>query len=68
MVPKYHEFKYTLLGYKELGDGIIYSDPYTLNGIDWRLKIYPRGNGLAKETHMSVFLEMSKGFVNENKY
>ena len=46
----------------------MYSDPYFLNGIEWRLKIYPKGNGMAKETHMSVFLEMTKGYVNENKY
>ena len=29
-------------------EGITYSDPYTVNGIEWRLKIYPRGNGVAK--------------------
>lgn len=38
------------------------------NGIEWRLKIYPKGNGLAKDTHMSVFLEMTKGFSSGNKY
>jgi hypothetical protein len=36
--------------------------------MEWRLKIYPRGNGGAKNTHLSVFLELSKGYENENKY
>lgn len=36
--------------------------------MEWRLKIYPKGNGGAKNTHLSVFLELSKGYENENKY
>lgn len=38
------------------------------NGIEWRLKIYPKGNGGGKDTHMSVFLEMTKAFSSGNKY
>jgi len=45
-------------------EGITYSDPYIVNGIEWRLKIYPRGNGVAKDSHISVFLEMSKAYCN----
>ena len=40
----------------------MYSNSEELNGIEWRLKIYPRGNGVAKNTHLSVFLELSKGY------
>jgi hypothetical protein len=68
IVPRYNEFDYILKDYRSLEDGIVYSDVYHLNGIEWRLKIYPHGNGLVKETHLSVFLEMSKGFESENKY
>lgn len=57
-----------LKDYESLGDGIIYSVPFTNNGIEWRLKIYPKGNGSAKNTHMSVFLEMTKAFTSGNKY
>jgi len=39
-----------------------------MNGVEWRLKIYPRGNGLARDKYISVFVEMAKGLVNENKY
>lgn len=57
-----------LKNFEQLGEGIVYSDPYISNGIEWRMKIYPRGNGAAKETHLSVFLEMTTAFVNGNKY
>lgn len=39
-----------------------------MNGVEWRLKIYPHGNGLARDKYISVFVEMAKGLVNENKY
>lgn len=55
-MPNYHKFAYKLRNYPELPDSIVYSDPCLLNGIEWRLKIYPRGNGGAKNTHLSVFL------------
>lgn len=56
LVPNYHKFNYKLKKYSELPDSIVYSDPCALNGIEWRLKIYPKGNGGAKNTHLSVFL------------
>jgi hypothetical protein len=31
-----------------------------LNGVLWRLKVYPNGNGVAKNNYLSVFLEMQK--------
>jgi len=51
-----------MVGYSSITESIVYSDPYEINGMDWRLKIYPKGNGLAKNTHISVFLELSKGY------
>jgi hypothetical protein len=62
LVPKFHKFSYVLENYSQLGEGIIYSPPEVVNGLEWRLKVYPRGNGVAKGTHLSVFLELSKGF------
>lgn len=56
LVPKYKKFTYILKNYSEQVESIIYSDPYEINGIEWRLKIYPKGNGVAKNTHISVFL------------
>ena len=34
--------------------GIVFSEPKKLNGVEWRLKIYPRGNGLARDKYISV--------------
>lgn len=68
LVPKYRKFTYQMDHYGQLTDSIVYSHSYEINGIEWRLKIYPKGNGVAKNTHISVFLEMSKGYINENKY
>lgn len=39
---------------------MIYSFSENLNGVYWRLKIYPHGNGKAKDKWLSVFLEMSQ--------
>lgn len=64
IVPKYQTFAYTMKNYLLTHEGITYSDPYIVNGIEWRLKIYPRGNGVAKDSHISVFLEMSKAYCN----
>jgi tripartite motif-containing protein 37 len=36
--------------------------------VEWRLKVYPKGNGLAREKYLSVFVEMSKALGAQNKY
>lgn len=40
---------------------VYYSDSIVSNGISWRLKVYPVGNGPARGTHVSIFLEMLSG-------
>eukprot|EP01017_Pseudomicrothorax_dubius_P013644 TRINITY_DN1608_c0_g1_i16.p1 TRINITY_DN1608_c0_g1~~TRINITY_DN1608_c0_g1_i16.p1 ORF type:complete len:523 (-),score=83.52 TRINITY_DN1608_c0_g1_i16:1073-2641(-) len=47
---------------------VVYSDLFHMNGIVWRLKVYPNGNGVAKGTYISVFLEMVKGLQESSKY
>jgi len=39
---------------------VIYSEPFQTNGLTWRLKVYPNGNGVAKGVYLSIFLEMLK--------
>ena len=39
---------------------VVYSEPLQSNGLTWRLKVYPNGNGVAKGTYISIFLEMIK--------
>jgi tripartite motif-containing protein 37 len=48
---------------------VVYSDPLIFNGLTWRLKVYPNGNGIAKGNYISIFLEMVKGHLTEpSKY
>jgi len=47
---------------------VIYSEPFQANGLTWRLKVYPNGNGVAKGVYLSVFLEMVKGLQDSSKY
>jgi hypothetical protein len=56
------------VSYSQQSDPFVYSEPSGVNGIEWRLKTYPKGNGAAKGTHLSVFLELSRGYENENRY
>lgn len=60
LVPGYTEFTYKMKYFSMIDEGVVYSQPENLNGVFWRLKIYPRGNGKAKDQWLSVFLEMSQ--------
>ena len=41
----------------------IFSEPLLLNGMSWRLKIYPHGNGVARQEYISVFVELSSAIL-----
>lgn len=47
---------------------VVYSEPLLFNGLTWRLKVYPNGNGIAKGNYISIFLEMLKGLSEPSKY
>lgn len=47
---------------------VIYSEPLIANGLTWRLKVYPNGNGIAKGNYLSIFLEMVSGLEEVSKY
>ena len=47
---------------------VVYSEPLIFNGLTWRLKVYPNGNGIAKGNYISIFLEMLKGLSETSKY
>ncbi|CAH1184906.1 unnamed protein product [Phyllotreta striolata] len=46
----------------------IYSTPLHCNGLCWRLKVYPDGNGVVRGNYLSVFLELSAGYPETSKY
>lgn len=47
---------------------VVYSEPLITNGLTWRLKVYPNGNGIAKGNYISIFLEMVRGLSEPSKY
>lgn len=67
IVPKFNRFVFIMKDIMK-GDAIVYSDGQQMNGVKWRLKVYPRGTSAGKNTHVSVFLEMTEAYVNQNKY
>ncbi|KAJ6641460.1 E3 ubiquitin-protein ligase TRIM37, partial [Pseudolycoriella hygida] len=40
----------------------VYSNPLQVNGLHWRLKVYPYGNGAVRGEYLSVFLELTMGY------
>lgn len=45
-----------------------YSEPLESYGLQWRLKVYPNGNGAVRAEYLSVFLELTAGFPETSKY
>ncbi|VVC25902.1 Hypothetical protein CINCED_3A003233 [Cinara cedri] len=46
----------------------IYSQPIGCNGVSWRLKVYPNGNGIVRDRYLSVFLELTSGLPGMSRY
>ncbi|KAL4091039.1 hypothetical protein QTP88_025780 [Uroleucon formosanum] len=46
----------------------IYSLPIGCNGVSWRLKVYPNGNGIVRDQYLSVFLELTSGPAGVSRY
>lgn len=46
----------------------IYSNELNVNGLQWRLKVYPNGNGAVRGEYLSVFLELTHGYPETSKY
>jgi tripartite motif-containing protein 37 len=49
-------------------DAVLFSEPLESNGQTWRLKVYPNGNGIAKNVFLSIFLELTSGVAGEYEY
>jgi len=58
LVPEYTEGVLELTNFNEKRKGNIthfYSPTLHLNGLSWRLKVYPNGNGQSKGCFLAVF-------------
>lgn len=64
LVPEYDHGEYVLHNFSRMrhSEDPVYSPVLLAQGISWRLKVYPNGNGSAAHgNYISVFLEMYKG-------
>ena len=70
VVPRYESGLFELRDFTSAQPGpeVVYSDVVEYNGLMWRLKVYPNGNGVAKGNYLSVFLELLKGYGESAKY
>lgn len=70
IVPNYDTSTFILHGFSQLQRKAdpIYSTPLHCNGLCWRLKVYPDGNGVVRGNYLSVFLELSAGYPETSKY
>jgi len=70
IVPGYDERTFSMQHFSLLQSKAdpVYSPPLTVNGLSWRLKVYPDGNGVVRGNYLSVFLELSSGLPETSKY
>ena len=70
IVPQYDSSTFVLQQFSLLQHKAdpVYSPPLNVNGLSWRLKVYPDGNGVVRGNYLSVFLELSAGLPETSKY
>jgi tripartite motif-containing protein 37 len=70
IVPQYDTstFQINNFSQSQLKADPVYSPPLNINGLSWRLKVYPDGNGVVRGNYLSVFLELSAGLSETSKY
>ncbi|XP_013190053.1 uncharacterized protein LOC106134519 isoform X2 [Amyelois transitella] len=70
IVPSYDSSTFPLSNFTQLRHAAapVYSAPLHVNGLCWRLKVYPDGNGVVRGNYLSVFLELSAGLPETSKY
>ncbi|KAK4322301.1 hypothetical protein Pmani_006944 [Petrolisthes manimaculis] len=70
IVPQYDSSTFIMNNFSQLQHKAdpVYSPPLHVNGLSWRLKVYPDGNGVVRGNYLSVFLELSAGLPETSKY
>ncbi|XP_073984979.1 E3 ubiquitin-protein ligase TRIM37-like isoform X3 [Rhodnius prolixus] len=63
IVPNYDSSTFVMQQFTQLQHKAdpVYSTPLHVNGLCWRLKVYPDGNGVVRGNYLSVFLELAAG-------
>jgi len=69
IVPSYESGVFILENFtqKQYQADPVYSSPLQVNGLCWRLKVYPDGNGIVRGDYLSVFLELTSGLPEMSK-
>lgn len=69
IVPGYDSATFAMQNFTQLQFKAdpVYSAPLHVNGLCWRLKVYPDGNGVVRGNYLSVFLELSAGLPETSK-
>lgn len=70
IVPSYDSSTFVMQQFTQLQHKAdpVYSPPLHVNGLCWRLKVYPDGNGIVRGNYLSVFLELTAGLPETSKY
>lgn len=70
IVPAYDTGVFVMQNFSKLQKKAepVYSSPLYVNGLCWRLKVYPGGNGAVRKEYLSVFLELTVGYPETSKY
>ncbi|KAF4529045.1 hypothetical protein B566_EDAN017341, partial [Ephemera danica] len=69
-LPQYDNSKFVIYNFSQVQHKAdpVYSPPLFVNGLCWKLKVYPDGNGVVRGTYLSVFLELASGLPETSKY
>lgn len=69
IVPPYSTSVFTIEDFSRLRNSAdpVYSPPLFVDGLKWRLKVYPDGNGIVRGNYLSVFLELTSGVTEPAK-
>lgn len=70
IVPPYDSSTFVMQEFSQLQHKAdpVYSQSLHVNGLCWRLKVYPDGNGVVRGSYLSVFLELTSGLPDSSKY
>lgn len=70
IVPPYNTSVFAIEDFSRMRNNAdpIYSPPLVVDGLKWRLKVYPDGNGIVRGNYLSVFLELTSGVSEPAKY
>ncbi|XP_005095413.1 E3 ubiquitin-protein ligase TRIM37 isoform X2 [Aplysia californica] len=70
IVPQYDSSTFVMKNFTLLQQRAdpVYSPLLSVHGLNWRLKVYPDGNGVVRGHYLSVFLELSAGLPEMSKY